>query len=52
MGDTQALQRGFVVGAPGADALLEANKQAYFDDFVTRPEFVTKYPVTLTNPVR
>jgi hypothetical protein len=47
--DTQALQRDFTFGAPGADAILEANKQAFFNDFVTRPEFVTKYPATLTN---
>src|ERR1043166_6754825 len=47
--DTQALQRGFVFGQPGADAGLEANKVAYFNDFVTRPEFVAKYPSTLTN---
>ncbi|MDQ3667611.1 MAG: TIGR03118 family protein [Acidobacteriota bacterium] len=49
MRDTQALQKDFVFGAPGADAQLEANKQAYFTDFVTRPDFVTKYPATLTN---
>jgi len=49
MRDTQALQRDFVFGAPGADAQLEANKQAYFNEFITRPEFVTKYPSTLTN---
>jgi uncharacterized protein (TIGR03118 family) len=47
--DTQALQKDFVFGQPGADAQLEANKVAYFNDFVTRPEFVTKYPATLTN---
>ena len=47
--DTQALQRGFVFGAPGADAVIEANKVAYFNEFVTRPEFVSKYPSTLTN---
>jgi len=47
--DTQALQLGFVFGAPGADAVLEANKVAYFNQFVTRPEFVAKYPSTLTN---
>ncbi|MFN2532130.1 MAG: TIGR03118 family protein [Pyrinomonadaceae bacterium] len=47
--DTQALQRGFVFGAPGADAVLEANTVAYFNQFVTRPEFVSKYPSTLTN---
>ncbi|MFN2414742.1 MAG: DUF4214 domain-containing protein, partial [Pyrinomonadaceae bacterium] len=49
MRDTQALQRGFVFGQPGADAVLEANKAAYFDEFVTRPEFVAKYPSTQTN---
>jgi len=29
--------------------VLEANTVAFFNDFVTRPEFVTKYPATLTN---
>ncbi len=47
--DTQALQKDFVFGTPGADAVLEANTVAFFDDFVTRPEFVTKYPSTMTN---
>ena len=49
MRDMQALQKGFVFGAPGADAVLEANKVAYFDEFVTRPDFVVKYPSSLTN---
>ncbi|HWS86099.1 MAG TPA: CHRD domain-containing protein [Pyrinomonadaceae bacterium] len=43
MRDVQALQRGYVFGAPGAEAVLEANRRAYFDEFVTRPEFVSKY---------
>ncbi|HEY8187482.1 MAG TPA: TIGR03118 family protein, partial [Pyrinomonadaceae bacterium] len=47
--DTQALQKDFIFGQPGADAVLEANKVAFFNDFVTRPEFVSKYPSTLTN---
>jgi uncharacterized protein (TIGR03118 family) len=47
--DTQALQKDFIFGQPGADAQLEANKVAFFNEFVTRPEFVTKYPSTLTN---
>jgi uncharacterized protein (TIGR03118 family) len=47
--DTQALQKDFVFGQPGADAQLEANTQAFFNDFITRPEFVSKYPATLTN---
>ncbi len=41
--DSQALQKNYVFGAPGAEAQLEANKQAYFDEFVTRPQFVSKY---------
>jgi uncharacterized protein (TIGR03118 family) len=49
MRDVQALQRGFIFGQAGADAVLEANKVAYFNEFVTRPEFVAKYPSTLTN---
>src|SRR5436190_626484 len=47
--DHQALQKGYAVGAPLADAILEANKTAYFNDFVNRPEFVDKYPSSLTN---
>jgi len=47
--DTQALGKDYIVGAPGADAVIEANTVAFFNDFVTRPEFVTKYPSTLTN---
>jgi uncharacterized protein (TIGR03118 family) len=49
MRDTQALQRGFVFGQPGAAEALEANKVAYFNEFVTRPEFVSKYPALMTN---
>ena len=47
--DTQALQQNLVFGQPGSDAQLEANKVAYYNEFITRPEFVTKYPSTLTN---
>jgi uncharacterized protein (TIGR03118 family) len=47
--DLQALNAGVVFGQPGADAQIEANKVAYFSEFVTRPEFVSKYPSTLTN---
>jgi uncharacterized protein (TIGR03118 family) len=49
MRDLQAIDRGVIVGQPGAAELLEANKEAFFNDFITRPEFVTKYPSTLTN---
>jgi uncharacterized protein (TIGR03118 family) len=44
--DTQALQRNLVFGLPGFDAQLETNKSAFFADFVTRPEFLGKYPAT------
>jgi uncharacterized protein (TIGR03118 family) len=47
--DIQALQKDFVFGAVGADAQLEANKVAYFNEFVTRPQFLSTYPSTLTN---
>ena len=49
MHDLQALNSGVVFGQPGADAQAEANKVAYYNEFVTRPEFVSKYPSTLTN---
>src|SRR5258706_12364990 len=47
--EAQALGKDFVFGQPGADAILEANKLAYFNNFVTKPDFVGKYPATLTN---
>ncbi len=43
MRDVQALQRGYAFGQPGAEAVLEANRRAYFDEFVARPGFVSKY---------
>jgi uncharacterized protein (TIGR03118 family) len=49
MRDLQALNNGVVFGQPGSDAQAEANKVAYYNEFVTRPEFVSKYPSTLTN---
>ncbi len=44
--DTQALQKNLVFGTPGFDTTLENNKTNYFNDFVTRPEFLTKYPTS------
>jgi uncharacterized protein (TIGR03118 family) len=46
---TQALQRGVDFGAPDIAAQLEASKQAYFNEFVTRSEFVARYPSSQTN---
>ncbi|MFL6255540.1 MAG: Calx-beta domain-containing protein, partial [Pyrinomonadaceae bacterium] len=41
--DTQLVAQGVVVGTSGADARLEANKQAFASAFVTRPEFVAAH---------
>ena len=49
MRDVQALQKDYVFGAPGASAQLEANTRAFFNEFITRPEFVAKYG-GLSNP--
>jgi hypothetical protein len=46
--DKQQLGSGVVIGRPGAGALLEQNKVAYFDDFVQRTRFAAAYPTTLT----
>jgi hypothetical protein len=50
LSDTQELGRGVIIGQPGADALLESNKQNFFLDFVKRPAFLapSAYPNTLT----
>jgi hypothetical protein len=49
MRDLQALNKNVAFGIPGSAETLEANKVAYYNDFVTRPEFVSKYPSTQTN---
>jgi CSLREA domain-containing protein len=41
--DSQGLGRDFVFGAPGSAAVLEANKVAYFNEYVVRPEFTSIY---------
>lgn len=46
--DTQAIGRGVIVNAPGWDTLLESNKQALIDDFVSRARFITAYPTAMT----
>jgi hypothetical protein len=49
MRDVQTLQKDFIFGAPGADAQLEANTQAFFNDVVKREEFVARFPFFLPN---
>jgi hypothetical protein len=41
--DAQAIGRGYVFGQPGAEAVLEANKVAYFNSFVARSSFAAIY---------
>jgi hypothetical protein len=41
--DTGELARGVVVGRDGWQARIEANKQAFIDDFVNRPAFQALY---------
>ena len=50
LADTQELGRGVVIGQPGAEAKLEANKQKFFLDFVSRPKFrnPAAFPNSLT----
>jgi hypothetical protein len=49
LADTQAMGKGVVIGAPGADQLLESNKQAVIADFVQRSRFTTQYPSGMTS---
>jgi hypothetical protein len=41
--DSQAIGRNYVFGQSGAEAVLEANKVAFFNDYVTRTEFMNTY---------
>ena len=41
--DVQVIGHGVVVGADGWQDKLEANKQQFFNAFVTRPQFTAKY---------
>jgi hypothetical protein len=46
--DTQQLGKDVVIGQPGSEQQLEANKVAYALDFVSRSRFTSAYPTTLT----
>ncbi len=48
LADTQQIGRGVIIGQPGADQLLESNKQALIAEFVLRARFTTAYPSSLT----
>ncbi len=46
--DTQAMQRGLIVGQGNWQQVLNDNRDAFMRDFVTRAEFVGLYPTTDT----
>ena len=46
--DTQAMQRGLIVGQGNWQQTLNDNRDAFMRDFVTRAEFVGLYPTTDT----
>jgi len=48
LADTQQMGRGVVIGQPGADQLLENNKQTLIAEFVERSRFATAFPLSLT----
>ena len=48
LSDTQRIGQGLVVGQGAWRPQLEANKQAYFAEFVSRARFVAAYPTTQT----
>jgi alpha-tubulin suppressor-like RCC1 family protein len=49
LADTRKIGSGVVVGAPGWETQLEANKVAFANAWVARPEFVAAYPSSMTN---
>lgn len=46
--DTQAVQRGVIVGQGDWEQILKNNRDAFMKDFVTRAEFIGLYPTTDT----
>ncbi|MCM3901320.1 MAG: DUF4214 domain-containing protein [Pyrinomonadaceae bacterium] len=48
MRDARQVGEGVVMGQPGADAVLEANKQAYATEIVTSSAFITRFPIVLS----
>lgn len=42
--DQRQIAEGVVIGAPGSDLKLEANRQKYLEDFVSQPQFVALFP--------
>jgi hypothetical protein len=47
--DVQTVGRGVVVGRSGWEAQLATNQAAFFNEFITRPDFISRYPTTMTD---
>jgi hypothetical protein len=43
--DQRQISDGVIIGQPGADTRLEQNKQKFFEEFVQRADFVSRFPV-------
>jgi uncharacterized repeat protein (TIGR01451 family) len=48
LSDTQEIGRGVVVGVGNWEQVLEANKQAFINEFVLRQEFISVYPLSMS----
>jgi hypothetical protein len=48
MPEARSIANGVIVGQQGWEALIDANKNAYAQAFVGRPDFVAKYPTSLS----
>jgi hypothetical protein len=46
--DTREVGRGLIVGASGWEQQLQANKEAFAREFVSRPAFAAAYPASMT----
>jgi hypothetical protein len=46
--DQRQISNGVIVGQPGFQQRLDANKQAYVEEFVSRPEYVAQFPVGMS----
>ena len=43
LADLQVVNQGVIIGQPGAFEILNANRQAFLDDFIMRPEFLSHF---------
>jgi hypothetical protein len=48
LSDVQLISQGVIVGQGNWQQTLESNKQAYVNDFVSRPGFTSAYPASMT----